>query len=157
MSMFGDETVNALILRYRDMPDEESVAARNRQTLMDALEALAAGDLEAFWSIFDADVVFHEAPCLPYGGVHRGLAATKQAFYRMGGAYSHMRAEIEAVLAGQDMVVLYQTIEFRVRETGKTGALPVTEVFRLRDGKVAEWRAFYFDSNMVADALAARC
>jgi len=156
MSMFGDETVNALILQYRDLPHDETVARRNRKILMDALDALAAGDLDGFWSIFDPEVVFHEAPCLPYGGVYRGLEATKQAFYRMGAAYSHMRAQIEAVLAAQDMAVLYQTIEFRVRETGKTGALPVMEMFRLRDGKVVEWRAFYFDSSMVAAALGAR-
>jgi hypothetical protein len=30
------------------------------------------------------------------------------------------------------------------------------EMFRLRDGKVVEWRAFYFDSSMVAAALGAR-
>lgn len=154
--MFGEETANALILRYREIPPDEATAARNRAALMRALDALEAGDLDGFWSVFDPDVVFHEAPCLPYGGAHRGLAATQQAFYRMGEAYSHMRAEIEAVLASQDMAILYQTIEFRVRATGAAGALPVTEMFRFRDGKVVEWRAFYFDSAMVAQALTGR-
>jgi ketosteroid isomerase-like protein len=153
MSMFGDETADELILRYREPPQDEAIAARNRRTLMDALDALAAGNLDAFWSIFDADVVFHEAPCLPYGGVHQGLEATKQAFERMGRMYSSMRAELEAVLAARDIAILYQTITFKVRDNGNTGSLPVAEMYRFRDGKVVEWRALYFDSNMVAQAL----
>ena len=151
--MFGEETVNEMILRYREAPEDEATAARNRRILMEALDALVAGDADAFWSIFDADVVFYEAPCLPYGGAHEGLEATQQAFTRMGQAYSHMRAEMEAVLAARDIAILYQTITFKVRANGETGSLPVCEMYRFRDGKVVEWRALYFDSNMVAQAL----
>jgi ketosteroid isomerase-like protein len=155
MNMFGQETTSEMILRYRDPPQDEAVAVSNRRTLMEAVDRLAAGDLDGFWSIFHPDVVFHEAACLPYGGAHRGLDATKQAFGRMGQAYSRMRAELEAVLASRDIAVLYQTITFQVRDTGKTGSLPVAEMFRFRDGKVVEWRALYFDSSQVAEALSA--
>lgn len=153
MSMFGDETANELILRYREAGEDVAAAAGNRRILMDALDALAAGDLDAFWSIFHPDVVFHEASRLPYGGAHQGLAATKAAFARMGQAYSRMRAEIEAVLAARDIAVLYQTITFQVKANGNTGSLPVAEMFRFRDAKVVEWRALYFDSGLVAEAL----
>jgi hypothetical protein len=151
-NMFGPDMISELILHYRESPDE-AIATKNRATLMDALDALAVGNVDAFWSIFDEAVVFHEAPGLPYGGVHKGLAATKQAFVRMSQVYSHMRAELEAVLASREIAVLYQTIAFRVRENGNTGSLPVAELFRFRDGKVVEWRALYFDSNMVAKAI----
>lgn len=153
MDMFGQETANELIVRYREAPQDEVIAANNRKTLMAALDALEAGNLDGFWSIFDDDVVFHEAPCLPYGGAHKGLEATKQAFSRMGQTFSRMRAELEAVLAARDIAILYQSITFEVRNNGNTGSLPVAEMFRFRDGKVVEWRALYFDSNMVAKAL----
>lgn len=155
MNMFGQQTVSEMVLRYRDPSQDAGVAERNRQTLMEAIDRLAAGDLDGFWSIFDPEVVFHEAACLPYGGAHVGLEATKQAFGRMGQAYSRMRAELETVAAARDVAMLYQTITFRVRDTGKTGSLPVVEMFRFREGKVVEWRAFYFDSSTVAAALAA--
>jgi len=59
----------------------------------------------------------------------------------------------ERFLAAEDIVILYQTISFRVRENGNTGSLPVAEMFRFRDGKVIEWRALYFDACMVARAI----
>ena len=71
--------------------------------------------------------------------------------------YSKMRNEIEAVLAARDIVVLYQTITFTVRSNGNTGSMPIAEMLRFRSGKVVEWRALYFDSNMVANALAGAC
>jgi ketosteroid isomerase-like protein len=64
-----------------------------------------------------------------------------------------MHSEFEAVLASRDIVILYQKIEFEAAMTGKTGELPVAELFRFRDGKVIEWRAHYFDACLVADAL----
>jgi ketosteroid isomerase-like protein len=156
MNMFGAELDNELVLAFRESPAEQATAAENRRILMDALEALAAGDADAFWSIFSSDVVFHEAACLPYGGEHRGLAATQQAFGQMTQLYSQMHAVIEAVSAARDIALLYQTISFRVRATGATGSLPVTEMYRFRDGKIVEWRALYFDADMVAGALAGR-
>ena len=127
MSMFGEDTANEMVVGYRDAPGDAAMAAANRKTLIDALDALAAGDVDAFWSMFDPEVVFYEAACLPYGGAHRGLEATQQAFARMGQSYSRMRAELEAVLAARDIAILYQTITFQVRENGRTGSLPVAK------------------------------
>ena len=44
----------------------------------------------------------------------------------------------------------WQTITFEAAATGKTGTLPVAELFRFRSGKVIEWRAHYFDACLVA-------
>jgi ketosteroid isomerase-like protein len=140
-------------LQYRNSPEDKNIVARNRQTLRDALDALVAGKVESFWSIFDPDVVFHEAPCLPYGGAHKGLEATKEAVGRLSAAYSSMRTVFEEVLAAGNIAIAYQTITFRVKENGNTCTLPVAELYRFRNGKVVEWRALYFDSNMVAQAI----
>jgi ketosteroid isomerase-like protein len=139
--------------RYRDIPVTDEVAERNRKTLLGALDRLFAGDPEGFWAIYDPDVVFHEASCLPYGGEHRGIAATRAAFAQMERTFSGMKSDFEAVLAAEDIVILYQTISFRVAANGNTGALPVGELFRFRDGKVIEWRALYFDACLVAKAI----
>jgi ketosteroid isomerase-like protein len=141
-----------MVVRYHEPPGDD-VAKRNRQVFVEALDALVAGDADAFWSIFDPDVVFHEAACLPYGGSHHGVEATKRAFGHMVQTYSSMYADLEAVLASRDIVMLYQTIKFRVRENGNEGTLPVSEMYRFRDGKVVEWRALYFDADLVARAI----
>ena len=155
MDAFMEGSDLQMVLQYRERPEDPAVVARNRQTLLDALDALAAGDVAAFWSIFDPEVVFYEAACLPhYGGEHHGLKATQQAFERMASVYSNTRSEFETVLAGGDLAILYQTISFEVAANGNTGALPVAELFRFRAGKVVEWRALYFDAAMVARAIA---
>lgn len=143
----------SIVLDYRDFPAFDETAEANRKLLTDALDNMAAGDADAFWSIFDPDVTFYEASCLPYGGAHKGLEATQRGFGQLCEQFSKMHSEFEAVLASRDIVILYQTIEFEAAKTGKTGALPVAELFRFRDGKVIEWRAHYFDACLVAEAL----
>lgn len=143
-----------ITVRYRDLPVSDPVAERNRRSLVDGLARLLAGDVEAFWSIYDPDVVFHEASCLPYGGTHRGLAAARAAHGQVEKVFESLHSVFEAVLASEDIVILYQTITFRVRANGNTGTLPVSELFRFRDGRIVEWRALYFDACMVAKAIA---
>lgn len=154
MDATADAPDRALIQQYRDTPDDLETVARNRQTLIDAIDAAQAGNWDAYWDIFDPDVTFHEAACLPYGGAHRGLEATKRAYGQIGEVFSTLRSVLETVLAAGDKVILYQTITFRVQANGNSGTFPVAELFRFEDGKVIEWRALYFDSDMVCRAIA---
>lgn len=146
------EADQPMVLHYRDHPEDPETVKRNRQTMLDALDSIEAGDWDAFWAIFDPDVTFYEAACLPYGGAHRGLEAARRAYRRIGETFE-INALMEAVLAAGDIVILYQTINARVRENGNKVTFPVSELFRFRDGKVIEWRALYFDSDMVAKAI----
>ncbi|MCB2076649.1 MAG: nuclear transport factor 2 family protein [Novosphingobium sp.] len=149
----GNEPEAAMVPEFRDHPAYDETAQANRKILTDALDALLEGREDAFWAIFDPEVTFHEASCLPYGGAHVGLEATKKAYAFLCEHFSKMRSVMEAVLASRDVVMIYQTITFEAADTGKSGTLPVAELFRLRDGKVIEWRAHYFDACMVAEAL----
>jgi limonene-1,2-epoxide hydrolase len=149
----GADDNMAMVLAFRDAPGFDATAQRNRALLIGALEQIEAGNFDGFWDIYDPDVQFHEASCLPYGGVHRGLAATRAAYARMIATFSEMKAVMEAVLASRDLCVLYQTITFRTAEAGVRASFPVCEVFRFRDGKVIEWRACYFDACLMARAI----
>ena len=149
----GQSSEFPIVLRYRDIPVTDPVAERNRKTLLGGLDKLLGGDVEGFWAIYDPDVVFHEASCLPYGGAHKGIAAARAAHGRIEQTFGSLHSVFEAVLAAEDIVILYQTITFQVRDNGNTGSLPVAELFRSRDGKVIEWRAHYFDACLVAQAI----
>lgn len=139
---------------FRDTPEPDHEAARNRALIEGALEQVLAGNFDGFWDIFSPGVTFHEAACLPYGGAHVGLEATKAAYARMGSTFARMSSVLEAVMASRDLAILYQTITFEVAATGRTGSFPVCEIFRFRDGKVIEWRANYFDADLMARAIA---
>jgi len=140
-------------LDYKNHPAFDETAQANRQAIADALDAMAAGDADSFWALFDPHVTFYEASCLPYGGAHKGLEATQKAFGELAASFSKMYSEFEALLASRDIVILYQHIEFEAAKTGKTGGFPVAELFRFRDGRIVEWRAHYFDACEMAEAL----
>jgi ketosteroid isomerase-like protein len=143
----------ATVLAFRDAPGYDETAERNRSLLVGAIEQIEAGNFDAFWDIYDPDVTFYEASCLPYGGAHRGLEATKRAYAELSATFSEMKSVMEAVLASRDLCILYQTISFRTARAGVRASFPVCEVFRFRDGKVIEWRACYFDACLMAKAI----
>jgi len=143
----------SIVLEYEKFPAFDETAQANRQAITDALVAMAGGDADAFWSLFDPDATFYEASCLPYGGAHHGLEAVQRAFGELAASFSKMHSEFEALLASRDIVILYQHIDFESAKTGKTGGFPVAELFRFKDGKIIEWRAHYFDACEMAEAL----
>jgi uncharacterized protein len=153
MNASTEAAQRAMTLQYRDRPEDPETVRRNRQAILDLLDKAEAGTADDFWDIFDPDVTFHEADCLPYGGAHRGLEATKRGYARLGATFAELTTVIEAVLAAGDIVIVYQTVTFRPRENSNSLTLPVSELFRFRDGKVIEWRAMYFDSNKVAKTI----
>jgi len=148
-----DHNETEMVIGYRSSPGVDAAALANRQALIDAFDALLAGDDKPFWTLFDADATFHEAACLPYGGAHRGLAAIQRAYAEMCATYSAMRSEFHEVLTAGVYCILYQTISFTVAANGNSGTLPVAEMFRFQNGRIIEWRANYFDADLVARAI----
>ena len=143
----------AMRLKYKEAADDTAGAARNRKAVMDALDSVLAGDFEPFFALFDDNVTFFEAPCLPYGGEFKGKENAIAAYMRLSSHYAKMRTVVENVLAAGDHVIIYQTINFTVKANGNTGSLPVCEMLRFQNGKAVEWRALYFDANMVMKKL----
>jgi ketosteroid isomerase-like protein len=153
MTASADEDAFQMAPLYRQSPGADERAKANRQRLIDAFDAIVAGDMAPFWALFDPDVTFHEAHCLPYGGAHQGLEATQRAYAEMSATYSGMKTVCEDVLTSGDLCILYQTITFTVAANGRTGTLPVAEMFRFRGERIIEWRANYFDADLVARAI----
>ena len=141
-------------LKYRSGTVTEDTE-RNRRNLLDTLDRLVAGEQDALWSLFDPEVVFHEAECLPYGGSHYGIAAARAAHATIYQYFDSILIDLEQVLAAGDLAIAYATMTYRVRKNGRTGMFTLAEVYRFQGGKVIEWRVHYFDASKVAEALAA--
>ena len=127
-------------------------AERLRDFVIAAHDGTSPG---AMWSIFDPDIVFHVPPELPYGGTFRGLEAVRTAHAATRDYYDRIRIEIEQLIFSGDLVLMYFQFNFRARKNGRIGSFPMIEVFRLRDGKVIEWRGFHFAPGAVAAILTA--
>jgi uncharacterized protein len=125
---------------------------QNRQAIITALKSIQAGDVEPFWALFDPDVTFHEASCLPYGGVHKGVDAARRAHASIRD-YFELAPVLSQVLAGGDLVIAHIMVTMRAHKTGKTATFPVNEIYRFRDGKIIEWQVLYFDSHLAISLL----
>jgi ketosteroid isomerase-like protein len=153
MNFMDDGSGFSLDLQYRNSPEDVKKGQENQKILLHAFDRMAAGDVDTFWSIFDPDMVFHEAASLPYGGAHKGIAAAQAAVAKLLSHYAAMRTVFESISCMGDIAMVYQTVTYRVKANGNTGSVPVAELYRFRNGKVIEWRALYFDSQMVAQSI----
>ncbi len=95
-------------------------------------------DVEHLLGYFAPDAVYHNMPSHPA----IGLAAIRQTLAGFVGRMESAGWEVVNQLAAGDVVMNERVDRFKV--PGKEIALPVAGVFRVRDGKIVEWRD-YFD------------
>lgn len=105
--------------------------------------AFGRGDVPAVLGAMAADIEWHEAAGMPYGGVYHGSDAVAQNVF---GPISADVADFsitpeEYIASGEDVAAIV-----RYTGTGKaTGApldLPVVHVWKVRDGKLQQFRQF---------------
>jgi ketosteroid isomerase-like protein len=95
-----------------------------------------------------------EPESLPYGGVHRGVAGYVALMQRIGELFE-LEFEVESLDAVDDStVVLRMHVTFGARATGRRARLPVVELLRVVDGRVAHSRVFIFDTAALLATLA---
>lgn len=124
----------------------DATAAANRKIIYDLYhETKGAG----IFDLLAEDVVFRQSPSLPYGGEFHGIAAAQEAFGRVVGAWSSLNVEVEELVAAGDLVIAYIQMKAVGKATGLTYEGPTAELFRLRDGKIVEWRPVYWDTHAV--------
>lgn len=118
-------------------------------------EYLANGDRDgAYANVMAEDCVLHEAASLPYGGVYPGRTLMKDVLRDVVARFDEFEVEIRNYLAGGDEVVVHLHLAGVGRESRKPFAMPVMELWRIRDGKVVEMRPFLYDAAAMAEALA---
>lgn len=99
------------------------------------------------------DFVIVEAETLPFKGSYHGKGALKELFAIVMATAGIQGVEEEQMTAGGDRVVALRVL---LLHGSPPVRCPLAEVFRLRDGKVAQILPFYFDSSMVVRSAAAR-
>lgn len=128
--------------------------ARNKTLAREAYAAFARGDIPGFLAMMDANVVWHEAASLPYGGTYRGPDAILQnIFVPLGGDWDQFSATPERVIGdGAEVAVLgrYRAIS---KHNGKRLDVPFVHVFTFDDaGKIVQFDQMT-DTALYMDAL----
>ena len=116
------------------------------RTIRELFAALDAGDIESVLGLMTEDVAFRFGSADPVVG-HAAMAAQ---FALMAGAIASLSHRLLAVWTTAEpdpAVICEMTVTYR-RHDGSQVMLPCANVFRLQDGRVADYR-IYMDVNPV--------
>ncbi|NOG72446.1 nuclear transport factor 2 family protein [Roseicella sp. DB1501] len=139
------------------MSDELMALTALSRARQDELYACyARGDRAAVLDALAEDVVWTSAACpgIPWGGTHRGRAGVEAFFAALDAALAVTSYTVERVIADGEWVTVLAEARGRVHATGREIVLAKTDILRLRDGRVLEFRELY-DTAAVRDALQA--
>ena len=111
-------------------------------------EAFGRGDIPFILShIADDCQWISPGEGIPAAGAYVGPAGAGEFFQRLGGSEEFTRFEPREFFTKGDDVVALGFEECRSRATGKTMSTNWAMLFRVRDGKVVYWEAFYDTST----------
>ena len=132
-----------------------SHARTARQVVDDAYAALfERNDLDGFLSDFDENSTMIEAASLPYGGTFRGKETIRTAIQRVFGYWEDFAFDIESIVYGDEYVIAYGRFSATSTKSGKKIDLPLAEVWKIHEGRVALVHPIYSDTKLALDALA---
>jgi ketosteroid isomerase-like protein len=132
--------------------------------VLGAFRAVEQRDREALLALYHPDVEFHDAPSLPYGGVHRGKhdvldrmqAAAEATFISTWGPLQPTVAERRMdpqVLGASGNGVVVRWRQRALAPSGERFDAPVLGVYGVRDGLFARAQMFHFDTVAVVEFL----
>jgi len=124
---------------------------QNRQKTIAAYERLFAGDFDGFCADFDENIQLFEPDALPYSGAYRGVEGAKKMIQAAMGTSEDFSFSVEQIAAAGDLVFIYVHMSGRAKKTGRTFSYPLVEMWRFRDGKVVEFRPFYWDTHQMRE------
>ena len=134
-------------------PQADAQAA-NVATAARLYAAAMSGDFATAATLMTADCRITEAAALPFAGTYIGVEGLQALFTKISGLLTLRDVRVLPMLAQGDLVVT--PLEIIVDDAGKPVTVPVVELLRFRDGKVAELIPYYFDAAQVNKLAAAR-
>ncbi|WP_428483847.1 antibiotic biosynthesis monooxygenase [Rhodopila sp.] len=93
----------------------------------------------------DPQVVLHQSPDLPWGGEYRGHAGYEEWARTMSDAFDQLEVRDARFLTADDIVIILCRLVTRSRKHGDTLDLPMTQMVKVRSGKIVEFRPFYWN------------
>jgi uncharacterized protein len=122
------------------------MAESNGAIIRKAYEDFAKGNVPAVFAVFDANITWHVPGHSPLSGEFKGHEQIGAFFQRTmelsGGAFS---IDVHNVLTDSDLVVALVTVKAKRR--GNSASFPEVHVWRLKSGKVVEFREYQGDEQ----------
>ena len=122
------------------------MTSKNEAIIRKAYEDFAKGDVSAVLEAFDPAITWHVPGHSPLSGDYEGhdevVGFFKHTLDLCGGTFA---MEVHHVLAEGDLVVALVTV--KAERNGRPGTFPEVHVWRLTNGKAADFREFQGDEQ----------
>ncbi|MFO1376280.1 MAG: nuclear transport factor 2 family protein [Steroidobacteraceae bacterium] len=116
-------------------------------------ETAVAGDFEALKQYLHPDVRVNEAESLPYGGVYVGIDQMVALNAHVFSFWTDFSITVKQLFGEGEWVTALTEMQGKARTTGLAFKMPLSEVFRVKDGKIVEITPYYFDTKLLCDAM----
>jgi len=123
--------------------NEQLGVRTNVEVVQETYEAVGRGDIPALLDLLADEVewTFQGPSVIPFAGTRRGREEVAEFFSLVGGNLEFERFEPRQFVAQGDTVVVLGFERSRIKPTGHTFEQEWAHVYKLTDGKVAEFLA----------------
>lgn len=135
-------------------PTDADVVSKNLEIVKIMLENGHAGRWDIVRPYVSDSIVLHVPEGLPFGGDYRGWQGYTDVLKAIGGFFSEIKGGPREFAAVGQKVIVTGRLSCRIAKNGKPISFPLTDIWELRDGKVVEITAFYYDTKAIADLAA---
>ena len=111
------------------------------------LGAAQRGDMTTAASLLHPEVRIIEADSLPFGGVVSGFEGFTELVRRVFTTFANTAVTVDEYIAEGETVVVLATMTGQSKASGEAFSMPISEIWRLRDGLITEIRPFYHDTQ----------
>ncbi len=118
------------------------------------LGAAQRGDMATVERLLHPEARVIEADSLPFGGVVSGFDGFTRLVRQVFTTFANTAVTIDEYIAEGDTVVVLATMTGQSKASGEAFSMPISEIWRLRDGLITEIMPFYHDTQRI-NALAA--
>ena len=130
---------------------ELDVAQQNLKIVEIMLANGHAGRWDVVRPYVSDEIVLHVPPGLPFGGDYRGWQGYMNALKTIGAFFTELKSTPREFANVGNKVVVMNRLSGRIAKNGKAISFPLTDIWELKDGKVVEITAFYYDTKAIAD------
>jgi uncharacterized protein len=116
------------------------MASQDVETLRAGYEAFARQDIPAVLAAFDPQITWRTSDSLPFGGTYQGHDGVVSFFQKLGEHFQEIEVEPLEFIDGDDTIVVL--CRDRVAAAGGSNEQQTVHLWRMRDGKAAEFTEF---------------
>lgn len=102
-------------------------------------------DFAGIAAVLHPEVVLHQSPDLPFGGEYVGQRRYEEWAIAMSSMFDELEVYEQDFYEKGDVVVATCMFKTRSRQNRSQQDLPMVQVVRVKDGKIVEFRPFYWN------------